>query len=486
MARTRCAAGQSRSYSSFITEDGGNMAVRMSDEYDVVVIGAGTGGYACALRAAQLGKRVTLVERDERLGGTCLLRGCIPTKALLQSAAVLDTVRRSEEWGVKATGELDWEAVKAFETKAVDKLVSGVTGLVEARKIDVVQGTGNLVAPGPAVDVGGRTLAASDVVLATGSAPKLLPGLSITDRIITSDQALWYPTVPSSAVVIGAGAVGLEFASLYRSFGAEVTLLEALPRIAPLEDEDVSKEVGRAFRRRGIEAHADAEVQGVDEVDEGVKVVFEVAGQTKTVTAEVCLVAVGRGPVTEGLGLAEAGVDLDRSFVKTDGQLRTSVPHVWAVGDVAATPLQLAHVAFAEAMAVAERIGGIDVPDIDYDGIPRVTYCTPEIASVGLTEAQAVERGHKVETEKLNFQAVGKANIVGEGGIVKLVAEKGGPVLGVHMVGPHVTDLISEAMLITNWEAVPAEVAALIHPHPTLSEGIGEAHLALAGKPLHT
>ena len=462
------------------------MAVRMSDEYDVVVIGAGTGGYACALRAAQLGKRVALVERDERLGGTCLLRGCIPTKALLQSAAVLDTVRRSEEWGVKATGELNWDAVKAFETRVVDKLVSGVTGLVKARKIDVVQGTGKLVVPGPAVDVGGRTLRASDVVLATGSAPKLIPGLSITDRIITSDQALWYPTVPSFAVVIGAGAVGLEFASLYRSFGADVTLLEALPRLAPLEDEDVSKEIGRAFRRRGIEAHADAKVRGVDEVDAGVKVVFEAAGETRAVTAEVCLVAVGRGPVTEGLGLSEAGVELDRGFVKADGQLRTSVPHVWVVGDVAATPLQLAHVAFTEGMAVAERIGGIDVPDIDYEGIPRVTYCTPEIASVGLTEAQAIERGYKVEIEKLNFQAVGKANIVGEGGIVKLVAEKGGSVLGVHMVGPHVTDLVSEAMLITNWEAVPAEVAALVHPHPTLSEGIGEAHPALAGKPLHT
>ncbi|HEX7464528.1 MAG TPA: dihydrolipoyl dehydrogenase [Actinomycetota bacterium] len=461
------------------------MAFRMVDGYDVVVIGSGTGGYACALRAAQLGKRVALVERDERLGGTCLLRGCIPTKALLQTAAVLDTVRRAEEWGVKASGELDWDAAKAFETKVVDKLVSGVTGLVKARKIDVVKGTGKLV-PGPAVEVGGQTLTAGDVVLASGSAPKLLPGLSITDRIITSDQALWYPTVPSSAVVIGAGAVGLEFASMYRSFGADVTLVEALPRIAPLEDEDVSKEIGRGFRRRGIEARADAMVRGIDEVGDGVRVVFEADGQTKAVTADVCLVAVGRAPVTDGLGLPEAGVELDRGFVKTDGQLRSSVPHVWAVGDVAATPLQLAHVAFTEGIAVAERIGGMDVPAINYDGIPRVTYCTPEIASVGLTEAQAVERGLEVETENLNFQAVGKANILGEGGIVKIVAEKGGAVLGVHMVGPHVTDLISEAMLITNWEATPEEVAALIHPHPTLSEAIGEAHLALAGKPLHT
>ena len=462
------------------------MAVRMADAYDVVVIGSGTGGYSCALRSAQLGKRVALVERDGRLGGTCLLRGCIPTKALLRSAEVLDTVNRAEEWGVKASGSPDWDAVKAFEGRMVDKLVTGLTSLIKARKVDVVQGTAALRS-GASVSVDGRDLSATDVVVATGSSPKLLPGVSVTERIITSDQALTYPSIPSSAVVIGAGAVGLEFASLYRSFGAEVTVLEALPRIAPLEDEEISKEIGRAFRKRGIQAFAGAHVQGIDEVGDAVRVVYDVGGESKSVTADVCLVAVGRGPVTEGLGVDQAGVELDRGFVKVDGQLQTTAPHVWAVGDVAATPLQLAHVAFTEGIAVAERIAGIQVPEIDYTGIPRVTYCTPEVASVGLTEAQAMERGHEVDVEKLNFQAIGKANIVGEGGIVKVVAGKaGGPVLGVHMVGPHVTDLIAEAMLITNWEAVPAEVAALIHPHPTLSEAIGEAHLALAGKPLHT
>jgi len=458
----------------------------MSDDYDVVVIGAGTGGYACALRAAQLGKRVALVERDERLGGTCLLRGCVPTKALLRSAEVLDTVNRADEWGIKATGEPDWEAVKAFETRIVDKLVAGLTGLVKTRKIDVVTGQARLLA-GPAVQVGERTIAAHDVVIATGSAPKLLSGFSVTERIITSDQALWYPTIPSSAVVIGAGAVGLEFASLYRSFGAEVTLIEVLSRIAPLEDEDVSKEVARAFRKRGIQAFAEARVQGIDEIGEAVKVVYEVGGQTRAVSADVCLLATGRGPVTSALGLEQSGVELDRGFVKVDGRLQTTMPNVWAVGDVAATPLQLAHVAFTEGLAVAERIAGAELGQIDYAGIPRVTYSTPEIASVGLTEAQATESGHDVEVAKLSFQGIGKANILGEGGVVKVVAERGGgPVLGVHMVGPHVTDLISEAMLITNWEAAPAEVAALIHPHPTLSEAIGEAHLALAGKPLHT
>jgi dihydrolipoamide dehydrogenase len=457
----------------------------MADAYDVVVIGAGTGGYSCALRLAQLGKRVALVERDERLGGTCLLRGCIPTKALLQSAAVMDTVNRSAEWGVKATGEPDWPKIQAFESKVVDKLVSGLTSLVKARKIDVIRGTAAL-RQGPSIEVEGRTLSATDVVLATGSTPRLLPGIERSERVITSDEALWYGSIPSSVVIIGAGAIGLEFASFYRSMGADVTLVEALPRIAPLEDEDTSKEISRAFRKRGIAAHAGASVEEVADRGDRVEVTFSAGSKKETAKADVCLVAVGRGPVTDGLGLEEAGVEVDRGFVKVDGQLQTTASHVWAIGDVAATPLQLAHVSFTEGYAVAERIAGGSVPEIEYTGIPRVTYCSPEIASVGLTEAQAVERGHDVEVERLNLQGIGKANIVGEGGLVKVVAEKsGGPVLGVHMVGPHVTDLISESMLIVNWEAVPAEVAALIHPHPTLSEGVGEAFLALAGKPLH-
>jgi len=459
----------------------------MTDAYDVVVVGAGTAGYSTALRAAQMGKRVAIVERDDRLGGTCLIRGCIPTKALLQSAAVMDTVNRAEEWGIKASGDPDWSAVRAFEDRIVDKLVRGVTGLIKQRGIAVVQGTARLV-PGPGVEVDGTRLDATDVVIATGSRPRLLPGIELTDRVITSDQALFLDRIPASAIVIGAGAVGLEFASLYRSLGAEVTVLEALPRLAPLEDEDISKEVARAFRRRGITATADASVKEISDTGEAVDVVYEAGGSAQKVTAEICLVAIGRGPVTEDLGLEEAGVAMhEKGFVNVDGQLRTNVEHVWAVGDVAATPLQLAHVAFTEGYAVAERIAGETVPEIDYANIPRVTFSSPEIASVGLTAAQAKDRGHQLATEQLDFRAIGKANILGEGGIVKVVAEQGGgPVLGVHMVGPHVTDLISEAMLITNWEAVPAEVAAVFHPHPTLSEAVGEAHLALVGKPLHT
>jgi dihydrolipoamide dehydrogenase len=459
----------------------------MADAYDVVVVGAGTGGYSTALRAAQLGKRVALIERDERLGGTCLLRGCIPTKALLQSGAVMDTVNRAMEWGIKASGDPDWSAVLSYQDKVVEKLVKGVTGLVKARGIAVVRGTAKLV-DGPAVEVDGTRIEAGDIVLATGSKPRLLPGVEITDRILTSDQALVLDRIPASVVVIGAGAVGLEFASLYRSLGAEVTLLEALPRVAPLEDEDISTEVAKAFRRRGITTAAGASVKEITGTSEAVDVVYEVDGSAQRASAEICLVAIGRGPVTEGLGLEEAGVSMhDKGFVNVDGELRTNVEHVWAVGDVASTPLQLAHVSFAEGYAVAERIAGEAVPEIDYVNIPRVTYSTPEIASVGLTATQAKDAGHKLATEHLDFRGIGKANIVGEGGVVKVVAEQGGgPVLGIHMIGPHVTDLISEAMLITNWEAVPTEVAAMFHPHPTLSEGLGEAHLALAGKPLHT
>jgi dihydrolipoamide dehydrogenase len=428
---------------------------------------------------------VALVERDQRLGGTCLLRGCIPTKALLQSAAVMDQVDRSEEWGIKASGEPEWPAVQAFKEKVVDKLVGGLESLVKARKIEVVKGTARLAGQG-SVEVDGRSLRAKDVVLATGSEPKLLPGMEIGERVITSDQALGLDRIPQSAVVIGAGAVGLEFASLYRSFGAEVTLIEALDRLAPLEDEDISKEVARSFRKRGITAHAGAKVQEVKESGEGVTVTFEAGGKSQEVKAEVCLVAVGRGPITEGLGVEEAGLELDRGYVKVDGQLQSSVHGVWAVGDVCTSPFQLAHVSMAEGIAVAERIAGDDVAELDYAGVPRVTFSTPEISSVGLTEAQARERGHDVMTDRFNMQGLGKANIVGEGGTCKIVAEKDGPVLGIHLIGPHVTDLVAEAMLITNWEALPAEVAALIHPHPTLSEAIGEAHLHLAGKPLHT
>lgn len=450
----------------------------MADSYDLIVLGSGTGGYACALRAAELGRRVALVERQDRLGGTCLLRGCIPSKALLESASVMDHINRAQEWGIEASGKADWAKVLEAERHIVDKKVSGLTGLIKARKIDVIHGEGRL-APGPSVEVDGRTLTATDVVLATGSYPRLLPGVTVGDHVITSDQALVYERIPSSVVIIGAGAIGLEFATVYRSFGAEVTVLEALPRIAPLEDEDVSKEAARAFRKRGIDAQAGVKVSAVEETDGGARVTYE----GRTIEADICLIAIGRGPNSDGLD----GIELDRGYVKVNAQLQTNVPHVWALGDVAATPLQLAHSSFLEGMAVAERAAGRTVPEIDYAGIPRVTFSAPEISSVGLTEAQAKERGHDVATYKFNFQILAKANIVGEGGVVKVVAEKADrQILGVHMVGPHVTELVAEASLMYNWEATADDVAALIHPHPTLSEALGESMLALAGKPLHT
>ena len=460
----------------------------MGEPYDVIVIGAGTGGYSTALRAAQLGKHVALVERDNRLGGTCLLRGCIPTKALLRSAEVFDTVERASEWGIKAAGEPDWSAIMSFQESVVDKLVKGVTGLVSMRKIDVLHGTARLLSP-TSLAVGGETVQATNIVIATGSAPKMLPGLAVGPRVWTSDEALRADDLPSSAVVIGAGAVGLEFASMYRSFGATVTLIEALPALAPLEDAEISKEIARAFRKRGITTAAGATVTSIVETETGAAVTYQVGeGDPTTVEADVCLVATGRGPVTDGLGLAEVGVTMHpKGFVEVDDQLRTTVPGIWAVGDVAATPLQLAHVAFTEGIAVAERIAGQTVPPIDYMGIPRVTYCAPEIASVGITEAQAREAGHEVVIEKLDLRAIGKANMLREGGFVKVVAAANdGPVLGVHMIGPHVTDLIAEAMLVVAWEASPTDVAAHIHPHPSLSEGLGEAMLALAGKALHS
>jgi dihydrolipoamide dehydrogenase len=459
----------------------------MSDALDLVVVGAGTGGYSAALRAAQLGLRVALVERDDRIGGTCLIRGCIPTKALLQSAAVQDAVNRASEWGVKASGEPDWSAIRAYEEGVVDKNIKGLTGLVKARGVEIIQGDATLL-QGPSVRVGDRTLETRNVVIATGSRPRMLPDVDVTERIITSDEALRLDRIPASAIVIGAGAVGLEFASMYRSFGADVTVLEALPRLAPLEDEDISKEIARAYRKRGITTAAGATVRKVEDTGDGVEVSYEADGDGRTASAEICLIATGRGPVTDGLGLEDVGVSThEKGYVTVDEQLRTSVDGVWAVGDVAATPLQLAHVSFDEGYAVAERIAGVDVPPIDYTLVPRVTYCSPEIASVGLTEAQAREQGREVDTKKLDFRAIGKANILGEGGFVKVVAEAdGGPTLGVHMIGPHVTDLVSEAMLITAWEATAEDVARFHHPHPTLSEGVGEAFLALAGKPLHS
>jgi dihydrolipoamide dehydrogenase len=451
--------------------------------YDLVILGGGSGGYACALRAAELGLSVALIEKD-KVGGTCLHYGCIPTKALLHAAEVADSARESEQFGVKATFDgIDMTGVNSYKDQVTGRLYKGLQGLVKSRGIAYVEGEGRLTSP-TTVAVGDATYTGRNVVLATGSYARSLPGLEIDGgRVMTSDHALRLDYVPRSAVILGGGVIGVEFASVWKSFGAAVTIVEALPHLVPLEDEANSKLLERAFRKRGIAFELGARFSGVEHTATGVKVSLE---NGKTIEADVLLVAVGRGPVSEGLGYAEAGVTLDRGYVLVDEFCRTGVPGVYAVGDLIPT-LQLAHVGFGEGILVAEHIGGLNPRPIDYDGVPRIAYCEPEVASVGITEATAKERygEDKVKVVTYDLGGNGKSQILKTAGAVKLVALADGPVVGVHMVGARVGELIAEAQLITNWEGYADDVAALIHPHPTQSEAIGEAHLALAGKPLH-
>ena len=455
-----------------------------SGAYDIVVLGGGSGGYACALRAAELGKRVVLIEKD-KVGGTCLHKGCIPTKALLHSAEVADQARESESFGVRSTFEgIDISAVQAYKNRVVERLWKGLQSTIASRKIETIDGYGRLISP-TQVQVGDTVYEGEHIVLATGSVPKSLPGLDIDgERVISSDDALRYGRVPSSVIILGGGVIGVEFASVWRSFGAEVTIVEMLPQLLPLEDESSAKLLQRAFRRRGIGFELGARFESVKHTDTGVTVTL--AGG-KSLDADLLLVAVGRGPAD--LGYEEAGVEMERGYVKVDEYCRTSVPTISAVGDLIATP-QLAHVGFGEGIMVAERVAGLDVTPIDYDGVPRITYSDPEVASVGITSAAAAERG--IETTEFSYPlgGNGKSVILQTQGAAKVIAVKRedgtpGEVLGVHLVGSRVGELIAEGQLIYNWDAEPSDVAQLIHPHPTQSEIIGEAMLALAGKPLH-
>ncbi|HEX5496208.1 MAG TPA: dihydrolipoyl dehydrogenase [Mycobacteriales bacterium] len=448
---------------------------------DLVVLGAGSGGYACAIRAAELGMSVVLIDKD-KLGGTCLHRGCIPTKALLHAGEVADEVRESAQVGVRSAFEgIDIDAVNSYKDGVVARMYKGLTGIITSRGIQYVQGEGRLVS-GTEVRVGDTTHRGRHVVLATGSAPRSLPGLTIDgERVITSDHALTLDRVPATVVVLGGGVIGVEFASVWRSFGSDVTIVEALPHLVPLEDESSSKLLERAFRRRGIKFKLGARFVGVERSGDGVRVALDGGEQ---LDADLMLVAVGRGGVSAGLGFEEAGVATERGLVKVDEYCQTSVPSVSAIGDLINTP-QLAHVGFGEGILVAERLAGLPAVPIDYAGVPRVTYSHPEVASVGLTEAQARDKGYDVTTITYDLAGNARSHILKTSGAVKLVARKDGPVLGAHMVGDRVDDMIAEAQLIYNWEALPSEVAQLIHPHPTLSEAVGEAHLALAGKPLH-
>ena len=454
-----------------------------SGAHDVVVLGGGSGGYATALRAAQLGLSVVLIEKD-KLGGTCLHRGCIPTKALLHAGEIADQTRESEQFGIKAELHgIDMAGVNAYKDGVVARLYKGLQGLISAAKITYVTGTGRLVAPNAVEVEGQRYVASKAVVLATGSYSRTLPGLELDgERVISSEHALTLDRVPASAVILGGGVIGVEFASAWKSFGVDVTIVEALPRLVAAEDEECSKALERAFRKRGIGFKVGKPFEKVERTDSGVRV--SIAGG-ETIEAELLLVAVGRGPTTADLGYEQQGIAMERGFVLTDDRLRTNVPGVYAVGDIV-PGLQLAHRGFAQGIFVAEELAGLNPGVIDEAGIPRVTYSDPEVASMGLTEAKAREQyGDKVKTYSYNLGGNGKSQILKTAGFVKLVSVADGPVVGVHMVGARVGELVAEAQLIYNWEAYPAEVAQLVHAHPTQSEALGEAFLALAGKPLH-
>ncbi|MCB7135489.1 dihydrolipoyl dehydrogenase [Cellulosimicrobium marinum] len=450
--------------------------------FDVVVLGGGSAGYATALRSAQFGLSVALIESG-KLGGTCLHDGCIPTKALLHAAELADGAREGERFGVRSTFDgVDMPAVNRYKDGVVAGLYKGLQGLVASRGITYVEGHGRLVAP-DTVEVDGTRWTGRHVVLATGSSSRTLPGLEIGGRVITSDQALRLDRVPSSVVVLGGGVIGVEFASVWRSFGADVQIVEALPHLVPNEDAALSKALERAFRKRGIAFSLGDRFAGVKETDSGVTVTLE---SGKTFDADLLLVAVGRGPRTAGLGFEEQGVRLDRGFVVVDERLHTGVGNVWAAGDIV-PGLQLAHRGFAQGIILAEQIAGLDPTPIVESSIPRVTYCEPEVASVGLTEAAARETfgADAVESLEYNLAGNGKSKILGTSGFVKLVRRTDGPVVGVHMIGARVGELVGEGQLIVGWEAYPEDVAALVHAHPTQNEALGEAHLALAGKPLH-
>jgi dihydrolipoamide dehydrogenase len=452
---------------------------------DLVILGGGSGGYACALRAAELGMSVVLVERD-KLGGTCLHAGCIPTKAMLHAAEVADAAREGDRIGVKSSlAGIDMAGVNAYKDGVVSRLYKGLQGLVKSRKINFVAGSGRFEAPTTVV-VGEDRYVGRDVVLATGSYARTLPGLDIGGRIITSNEAIRLDHVPDRVVVLGGGVIGVEFASVFASFGSAVTIVEALPRLVPAEDEFSSKQLERAFRRRRIAFRTGVKFTGAKQTDSTVTVSLESGEELE---ADILLVAVGRGPNTADVGFEEAGIGVDRGFVLTDERLRTNLPNVYAVGDIV-PGLQLAHRGFAQGIFVAEQIAGLNPAPIDEAGIPRVTYCEPEVASVGLTEAQAAQRYGEIQTLTYDLAGNGKSQILQTQGAIKLVKSGAegtpGPVVGIHMVGARVGELIGEAQLVYNWDAQAEDVAALVHAHPTQNEAFGEAHLALAGKPLHS
>lgn len=455
----------------------------MSEQnFDLVILGAGSGGYAAALRASQLGFSVGLIEKG-KLGGTCLHVGCIPTKALLHSAEVADVTRESAKYGVNSTfGGIDIAAVTSYREGVVSSKFKGLVGLIKSRGITVIEGEGKLVSP-TTVQVGDDTIVGKNVILATGSYSRSLPGLEIGGRVITSEQALELDFVPKKVAVLGGGVIGVEFSSVWKSWGSDVQIIEALPHLVPNEDEAISKQFERAFRKRGINFNLGVRFKSVTQNDEGVVVTLE---DGTTFEAELLLVAVGRGPSTAGLGFEEVGIAMDRGFVLTNERLATNVPGVYAVGDIV-PGLQLAHRGFQQGIFIVEELAGLNPQVIADTNIPKVTYSDPEVASIGLSEAKAKEQygAEQVTSYDYNLAGNGKSHIIGTSGMVKVVRVNDGPVVGVHMIGARVGELIGEAQLVVNWEAYPEDIAPLVHAHPTQDEALGEAFMALAGKPLH-
>ncbi len=464
----------------------------MAETFDVVIIGSGPGGYVAAIRAGQLGLKTALVERDKRLGGTCLHRGCIPTKSLLWTAELYSHVLEAAEFGIDLKNPaVNWAQALKHKEKVVTKGANGIDFLMKKNKVTVVKGHGRIAGKGK-VEVTGegaakQTLETKNIVIATGSVVKSLPNVKLDHkRVLSSDSILELPAIPKSLIVLGAGAVGMEFASVFNHVGAETTLVEYLPHLLPIEDEDASKEIEKQYKRRKINFLLGAKVETVQVTDKGVKVLMQQGTETKTLEAELLLSAVGRSPVTEDIGLEKTNIKLERGFIKTDTMMRTSEPNVYAIGDVVPTPM-LAHVASSEGILAVEHIAGKNPQPINYDRVPSATYCYPEVASVGLTEKKARERGYDVKTGVFPFSAVTKASISEEGiGMVKVVSEKKyDEVLGIHLVGPHATELLAEACVALRLETTTEEIAQTMHAHPTLSEIMREAAEATLGHPIH-
>jgi len=464
----------------------------VAETFDVVIIGSGPGGYVGAIRAAQLGLKTALIEKDKRLGGTCLHRGCIPTKSLLWTAALFHHIKEAAEFGIDVTNPvINWANAQKNKEKVVTRGANGIDMLMKKNKVTVIKGHGRIAGKGKvevtAEDGTKQSLDTRNVIIATGSVPKSLPNIVVDHkRVLNSDSILTIDRIPKSIIVIGAGAVGCEFASVFNHVGSQVAIVEYMPNLLPIEDVDASKELEKHFKRRKMDLHTGAKVEKVENTATGVKVTMSVGSETRTIEAELLLSAVGRAPVTEDIGLKATNVQVDRGFIKVDTMMRTSEPNVYAIGDVIPTPM-LAHVASAEAVLAVEHIAGKNPHPINYDLTPSATYCYPEVASVGLTEKKAKERGYDVKTGIFPFSAITKAAISNEAaGMIKVVSDKKyDEVLGIHLVGPHATELLAEACVALRLEITTEELAHTMHAHPTLSEIVKEGAEATLGHPIH-